>query len=539
MHSLTLLILTLAISLSLPACSKGGKSGPTDMPSPTTPAAPNTPSPPEPGTGPQPGTPPDSGNGKDPNSAPTPTAVYLATGIESLTVVLLVNAEAETIKFVTPTNSVWRNLELIPFGNYTATSITDMHLRSALYTLDGKIFSINLRKSDSANPVAVQVSNEDGATKICNTFLNPDFANHANSGFLYELPGVDNDCLTVANNQWKLVRLSMSATDSPTPVSARPILALDDIATGAAATGWLAQAGNELSHYDANFIKLHSVATATSAVDRLSAARDFVIVDNKLYHYSQATTTLSSVLHDFTSNAIGKMNLSDGEFDYFQEKTPTETKIFRIRADGSQSAEFLASEAGSIAEYALTLNRLFYTVRAGATTTLKSLSKVAPFSPVDVPLGISGAPTNLAARATKLYYNIEPVDPAGTYYAGSLDENGSNDAKPNSRWVGLSFETTVTQAASNEVISKFILLDGYDPASRKFISATLTSYNAQDGTLIARLGTLSTSVDKVSFNPEFGDSTVGFAYSGSKVDVYLIKNLTTPDTLVRLTGSIP
>lgn len=468
--------------------------------------------------------------------SPVPASVYLATALQAKTTVVLIDAEAAKAKSVTPTDKAWQNFELVPFGNYSATAITDMHFRSAMFTLEGKIFAVSLLKTDSAT--SRQISNETGATNLCNRLVNQDFFNHSNTGFLYELAGADNDCTNAMDNQWKVVRLSMTATDSPIAI-VRPILALDDIVTGAAGTGWLAQSGNDLSLYDASFTKIQLISSGNT-FSNLSAARDFVIIDNKLYYYSQAGKTLSRVLHDFGLNAVGRMNLSDGTFDFFYEKTPTETKIFKIRSDGSQASEFLTTETGSLLEYALTLNHLFYTVSSGSAFALKSITHAAPFTVATIPLSVSGLPVNLATHGSKIYYNIEPNSANNdTYLACILDENGSEIVTANARWVGLNWAKTVTHTTAIDVVNKFVRLDGYDPTARKFINGTLRSYNAVDGTFIANLGTMPTNVSHLSFNPEFGDRTVGFAYNNGLVDIYLIQDLATPNSLVRLTGAIP
>jgi hypothetical protein len=98
-------------------------------------------------------------------------------------------------------------------------SLTEGHLRTILYASGGKLFKINTLKSNPpALPVPSQVSSETEATGICDAHAESDFSNHNSAVYIYELPGLDNDCTGDTDNVWKMVRVGMNSSDSSIPI---------------------------------------------------------------------------------------------------------------------------------------------------------------------------------------------------------------------------------------------------------------------------------------------------------------------------------
>jgi len=151
--------------------------------------------------------------------------------------------------------------------DFTNQKITGIHTRTIIYANidDGKLYKIDTSKP----PVPVQVSNETGGAAFCDPHgaeNEPDLSDHGKSVYIYQVPGNDGSCFTT-DDVWKMVRLNMTASDSP--ITAKPIVTvLNDTSTGAT-IGFLAFEGNKLVRCDQNFLNCSDVLSFTTDVEEL------------------------------------------------------------------------------------------------------------------------------------------------------------------------------------------------------------------------------------------------------------------------------
>lgn len=161
--------------------------------------------------------------------------------------------------------------------------LTDWHTRAIVYANkdDGKLYKISTLKRDSQTPA--QVSNETGASIVCDSDWEADLSDHGRSVYLYELPGGDDDCFFADDNVWKMVRMGMAAADTPI-IAKEVVIGFFNSATEAI-TGFLAIDGQEIVRCDQDFQNCSPVVAFTNEGKRLRGS--ILQVDGKLYHYTR------------------------------------------------------------------------------------------------------------------------------------------------------------------------------------------------------------------------------------------------------------
>ena len=399
--------------------------------------------------------------------------------------------------------------------NGAMRTLTDLHPHALIYAkTDGRFYRVSALKSGSLAPV--QVSSENAADQVCITNANggilldgstviTDFANPENSRYAYSLPGIDSVCGT-GDDEWKMVRLGMSASDAP--VTAKPpITALTDAGTGAV-SGWVVNDAGALKNCDANFNNCSApvVSIANSADLRLNIdvmnKRYLMEIDDQLFVYNAATTTLSPPLFTIPGGtSIGSRTANESTFYFVYD-----TWIYHAPLGGSAAATVLVTEADPITTIDLSTNKVIYQVGSyikavdntgGMASTLTSAA--------------NGENVYFSVAGDYIYYSISSGLPIpNSVIAGMVNENGGNRAEfANAAWVGSGFSSSVdlSQAISLFDEPKIVILA--ETSGNGFSGATLKSFDAATGVEGVTLGTLPASDDI---------STVGCFGTGSGDD---------------------
>ncbi len=410
------------------------------------------------------------------------------------------------------------NLATAPFGfGFTAESflvgtydsaaqtISDLHTYAIIYAhTDGNFYKVSALKSGSLAPV--RVSSESMADQLCeerNDSSTADLANPDNSQLIYTLPGADSLCNT-SDDVWKMVRLSMSATDAP--IMAKPTVDnISDQTTGAI-TGWLVHdtVANELQRCDASFAGCSAITPVTISVGQLSrVANNLVLleIDNQLFVYDAVANTLSSSIFAIPAGTYLEDEASDGSTSYFVHGS----SIYQFPADGSAMATVLATEGDDIQRIQLNDNNIVYQLSSsGQNVEIKSVPK-AGGTPISL---VTATGTDnvsmLIAKNNRVYYNIQNTMLTGSIFttvpvaAGVIDDDGMNQVEiMTAAWNGFIYNTTMNLGSSSigDLVDKVILAEGYDIAgtSGGYAGATLKSVDAATFVDIATLGTLPTT----------------------------------------------
>ena len=337
--------------------------------------------------------------------------------------------------------------------NSTTKTVTNLHPHAVIYAkTDGKLYRVSALKSGSPTPV--QVSSESGADLLCvgtvEGFMGTpvsDFANPDNSQYIYVLPGVDSNCNT-EDDEWKMVRLGMSASD--TPVSAKPIIEmLLDLNTGAI-TGWLVIDAGELKKCNANFTAcgttLMLVTSEVNEMLALGSNRSLLNIDDQLFVYDGDANTLSDPIFTIPLGAGVIASAADDNHLYFAH----EQTIYKAPIDGSDLASELAIESGYIGFLmAVTANKVVYT--AGANWFMTSSLKVADKATGEITeldtAGTDGIASFFVA-GNNIYYNSYNLNREPT--AGVINEAGGGQSEtPDAAWSG-SILSTSTDLSKND-----------------------------------------------------------------------------------------
>ncbi len=391
---------------------------------------------------------------------------------------------------ISPTSSIYH-------ADYDSASrtATNQHSHALVYAkTDGKLYRVSALKNESLTPI--QVSNESNADQLCGSFARSDFFNPANAQYLYLQSGPDNDCSTINDNIWRMVRLGMSATDTPIPAKL-PITSLID-STGAL-SGWLAYEAGSLIQCDANFanctppfVSASHTAYVMLEIDG-SNNRFLMNIDNQLFIYDANSNTLSAPLFTIPAGTfLGTPLTTDGDYIYFGHGN----FIYRFPADGSTVATSIRTETSTIFDVDVTTNRVIFMVGP----QVKSIPKDG-----------NGIATTLASTSAQngllyylsgdfIYYSIlnfttSPSPSLTSILAGIVDEHGGNQATfSNSHWVGaLSPISYDFNQGSNTLDDPAVMVLG-QASSGNFSDVTLKSIDAKTATESVALGTLPSSI---------------------------------------------
>jgi len=404
----------------------------------------------------------------------------------------------------------YATLRTIETGTYNSTTriLTNLHTHAVIYAhTDGNIYKVSALKSDSLTPL--RVSSESMANQLCpdgpvhGNITRGDLSNVDNSQFFYVLPGIDGLCDT-NDDVWKMVRLGMSATD--TPVIAKPtIMELTSLTTGVI-SGWLVHdpVAGELQRCDASFASCSTIATVTSSVDWHTQADNYILleIDNQLFVYTIDADTLSLALFTIPAGTYLNDVANDDNTTYFVYGS----LIYQIPVNGSAMATVLTMESGDIQNLQLNNNNLVYQLGSSAQgTEIKSVSKAG-----GTPLSLVTATDTdylriLIAKNNRVYYNVRNTTGTGATLAnvpvaaGVIDDDGMNQMETMAAaWTGVIFSTTWNlnnPLNFGTLVDKVILAEGYDiiGAGGGYAGATITSVDAATSADIATLGTLPTT----------------------------------------------
>jgi len=394
--------------------------------------------------------------------------------------------------------------------DFTNQKITGIHTRTIIYANidDGKLYKIDTSKP----PVPVQVSNETGGAAFCDPHgaeNEPDLSDHGKSVYIYQVPGNDGSCFTT-DDVWKMVRLNMTASDSP--ITAKPIVTvLNDTSTGAI-IGFLAFEGNKLVGCDQNFLNCSDVLSFTTDAEELGSnfSGDVILlVDDKLFHYDESTGVLSPPLH-FLGASLGAFSDGDGTNLYFEDGN----KIFKLPMDGSANASLFQTEppGNTIEEITVTPNNVVYTTTTNSVlpeTTLKVASKSGGAATDLIPATTDTLSIFTFIAGDSIYYDRAS---STTHTRGVIKDDGTGNVEiPNAGWLGLTGSTILLD--DGIVIEKMIWAEGCSFDFPFCAGATLKSIDAatQSGELV--LGTIPSDIQGIGFFGLFG-SVGGILGSG-------------------------
>ncbi len=410
----------------------------------------------------------------------------------------------------------------------------DRHYDTIVYrkSTTGTLWKVSALKSGNLTPA--QVSNETTATvAFCANLAEPDYADPLNAEFVYRLPGVDNVCGN-ADDVWKMVKVGMSANDTPYPAF-QPIAAMHDTATGAI-SGWLAINGTNLNAYGANFGNSTLVSTFSSTPTVLAKAPDgriVLLIDNQLrvYHPQAMPPSLSAPLGTVTSLGTAQR---DTTHVYFSDGSA----LYRLPLDGSAAASLVqtGSVPGSVYLLSLTENRLVY----WDDDSVKSVPKAGGSPVIFVTSGAAIEP--LGASGTKYYFHTYRYDgslPGWRSTAHIIAEDGTSDAAiSDAAWFGWTEPATVSFGAGprdlpiDRILLRNVLRAPY----------TLTSYVGWSGAPLTTMGILPASMSQ-NFFPFFmrlpnSGNLLGYSYAAdSGTNDIVFANTDTNNSLVRVTTS--
>lgn len=413
----------------------------------------------------------------------------------------------------------------------TIPALTGLHVRTLIYAKeDGKLYKVSALQGDPLTPA--QVSNETGAATVCNSDWEADIADHNNAVYLYELPGPDDLCFTL-DNIWKMVRVGMTATDSP--ITAKRVLTTLNSPTTGAIIGFLAIEGLTLVHCDPDFLNCSDLplTTFTTRVEELgeNTFAGFVIlrVDDTLRSYDVANNTLSPPLHTFAAGAPFLIPSDNDATDFYFVEGGT---LLKLPLDGGAIASPLVTEVGTIVEINLTESSVAYVVRGAATNTLKAIGKTGGGGALEL---VSTSTTEgifiFQTAGSFIYYQRLT---AISFTSGAVNDTGMQEGEvPNAFWVGATFSSTLS--VSDEETMRVIRVDGCSPSCA---GGTLTSFDAATNSIPVALGTFPPGIEPSPFSFfGFGNDLLGTGFdAGLNSDIFYI-NAAQAGSLVRVTNT--
>lgn len=425
------------------------------------------------------------------------------------------------------------NVTAIEHATYRAAPLyllVDRHYNTIVYrkSASGTLWKLSALKDGNLAPA--QMSNETTATAaFCGTWAEPDYADIDNAQFIYRLPGTDGTCGN-ADDFWKMVKVGMSAVDTPYPAFL-PLAALHDTASGAI-NGWLAVNGSNLNAYDANFENpsLISAFTSTPTVLATSPAGHVVLlIDNELrvYDPQAAPPALSASLGTVTSVGTARRDTTHVYFD-------DGSALYKLPLDGSTMASLVHTGSGSVSLHALTDNRLVYWDDSSVKSVPKSGGNAVTFA-----IASGAAIESIGASGTKYYFHSYYFSGSWRSTAHIIDEDGTNDVTiPDAAWFGWTEPTTISFGSGPRNLPMDRVLLRNVPTA----PYTLTSYIGASGAPQAVMGTLPATMDQ-SFSPFFmrlpnHGNLLGYSSaSDSGTDDIVFVNTEFGNSLMRVTSS--
>ncbi|MBI4693239.1 MAG: PKD domain-containing protein [Gammaproteobacteria bacterium] len=401
---------------------------------------------------------------------------------------------------------------VVPHGSNLGPRIaTALHNRALVFAIGNSLYKVDLRQAGSQMPV--QLSSENQAGQLCGfPGVAADYQNPDRSAVVYTLPGADGNCATSGDNDYRLVRMDMTAADAPLPVK-RPITAVYD--NSHAHVGWLATDGAGIVLTDAAFQSPIAVGAFSGNSDNVQAlgvdtANNVVMlkIDAQLRAFNKLTNTLGAPIYTFLDAARPVLFAQDEYNTYFVDRGTSASTLRRVRSDGSALALLVASETTPI----LTAPKLF--VNSGRLAYLLQ-SATAGLASVRVVNKLGGTPANyvtnvandfLEVSYNNAFYNV----PSGTgFKAGKIQENGSNKVElVNARWAGALLPTSGDTANVRPV--RLVRVDR--AVSDRDAGGTVNVIDPTTSLVLRNQGTLP--LDSLKFSLVRGP---GAAYAGSTI----------------------
>jgi len=431
-------------------------------------------------------------------------------------------------------NPAW----VFPAGTYDSATktVNAIHNYAMVYAnTNGNLYKVSALKG-SSSPVPTQLSSASSAETICSVTARAiDLANPDNSQIVYRTPGANATCNN-NDDTYKMVRLSMGASDAPITAKQPIGTAMHNWSTGAI-TYWLVNDAGALKRCDANFANcsgnLLAVSSYASQWAIAGPNRWLLEIDHVVYVYDGDTNTLSAARHSIGgTNQFVTGSITDGSNFYFV--TSNEPRVIykaSVAVDGSvMAAAFVTDSANPIGGFTLSTNTLLYWTSTGITRVVKSNGSATA-------LATGTAAGVFAVNGNHVYYNYTLG--SGTPTAGSIDDDGNNKTETASAsWSGVAYGTSWNLTDGFAAIYQaqtIIRADGYS-AGTGFAGAKLNSYNAASKALVAALGTVPTDITSISCS-SFGPNMLCNGFNATpQSDIFLL-NAETVDSLVRVTNT--
>lgn len=360
-------------------------------------------------------------------------------------------------------------------------SLSNIHVHTVVYARDdGRLYRLATVRTGTV-PVPEPLTNESAAQGICGAESADDYQNPLNSRYVYELPGVDADCATAADNVWKMARLGMGGAEAPLP--ARKVVASGNSPTTGALAYWLVVDGGALRRCDPDMIvcgaSLAAVANTAKVLD--SFDRHLLLaIDGTVRTYDDEADVLSPILY----TGVTDLAASDATHFYFLSGTTVQ----RVPADGSAPAVQMHAAAENLATVWVTTSRVLFST----TSALFTMDKTPGSTPT--PLGsvsAGGILVPIVRSGSRLFYST--VDSAGNTTAASILDTGAGLVQvPDAFWGGFSTSGTQSGLGSAFAIDKVVRVDGIVPGGASVPTVSLRSVDPASGASSLALGSMPT-----------------------------------------------
>ncbi len=405
---------------------------------------------------------------------------------------------------------------------------TDLHTRTIIYgTADG-IYKISALKGDPKTPV--QVSNEMGVAEMCKYQWASDFADHNDTIYLYKMPGADTSCGT-SDDEWKMVRVGMDATMDPV-IAKEMDLEIYDTASGAI-IGFLAFEGNKIIRCDQNFLSCSDVVSFVSNGEVLEdnpfIGTAILWVDDKLYRYNIATSTLSEALHTFSGGIPPRSVTSDtdGTNLYFADGN----ELYQLPLDGSATASLLttAIAVGEINEINMTTNRVVYVVSA-LVSSMAALESVSKTGGAAMTLSSIEGFVSVQTAGRFVYYNRFLPTATGPVFS-IINEDGTGVVETQEAQM-TGFLYSSTQGVGEFTYGRIIWTEGCSMTDCR--GGTIKSIDAATKSEEIVLGTIPQDMTSIVF-VGMNNETLGLGFDGVRGSDIFFVNANLANSLKRIT----
>lgn len=398
-------------------------------------------------------------------------------------------------------------------ATYDAGTQTFNNVQASMevFARNGNLWRVNSAKNAGvpgtpANP-AIQVSNETGATSLCD-FVVMQTGSTSTARIVYEFAGADANCGTRNDNVSKLVPVLADVSTTPFTLPTGTTVTGDEtpifnLTTGQATAVFLTDHlnSNALNRLDLGTNMLSAIQANVGTVEFIvqdTSDRVFIRNNNTLYLYTHTPTgdTLATLQTTASPLHCGGATCSDGTDLFVFEEAG---KVYRVPLTATSSANvatLINSTTTPLLDMAVTSSRLILgtgTFSPGSSRGLFSMPKT------------GGAQTTLAAPVVDNIFNIISVvnnlvyyqrfQPSGAQTAVVVqDDGGAVATHANSIWNGIVAGGTFGIRSGNIGLSKIVRTALGASSSDPFNGATAFAYAAASPlTAPISLGTVPTT----------------------------------------------